>query len=86
MPPSHDPIATLGTSLGKQVIIKCKRHKTFTGILKSFNTHLNVLLEDVSYAFFERSTEEENAALIEKSENFDRIVLRGDSIVFIGLK
>ncbi|MHA1619951.1 MAG: LSM domain-containing protein, partial [Promethearchaeota archaeon] len=48
MPPSHDPISTLGSSLGKQVIIKCKRHKTFTGVLKSFNTHLNVLLENVS--------------------------------------
>ncbi|MHA1521908.1 MAG: LSM domain-containing protein [Promethearchaeota archaeon] len=85
MPPSHDPISTLGSNLGKQVIIKCKRHKTFTGVLKSFNTHLNVLLENVSFTFFERNPEEDNV-LVEKSENFDRIVLRGDSIVFIGLK
>ncbi|MHA1674690.1 MAG: LSM domain-containing protein [Promethearchaeota archaeon] len=85
MPPSHDPISTLGSSLGKQVIIKCKRHKTFTGVLKSFNTHLNVLLENVSFTFFERNPEKDNE-LEEKSENFDRIVLRGDSIVFIGLK
>ncbi|MCF2139476.1 MAG: hypothetical protein K9W44_05410 [Candidatus Lokiarchaeota archaeon] len=79
-----DPIQSLGESLGKAIIIKCKRNKTFKGILKSFNAHLNVLLEDVDYTYFERDSENEEN-LIEKTEKFKKIVLRGDSIVFIGI-
>lgn len=81
----HDPIQTLGESLGKRITIKCKRSKTFTGVLKSFNPHLNVLLEDVTYNYFERDPENEEN-LIEKTENFEKLVLRGDSIVFIGIE
>lgn len=82
---THDPISTLSSSLGKTVLIKCKRHKIFKGTLKSFNTHLNVLLEDVTFNYFERDSENEDT-LVEKTENFERVVLRGDSIVFIGLE
>ncbi len=83
-PISHDPISTLGKSLGKDILIKCKRQKIFKGKLKSFDSHLNVLLENVHYTYRMRSAEKDGE-LEDKSEDLDRIILRGDSIVFIGL-
>ncbi len=83
-PVSHDPIATLGKSLGKEILIKCKRQKKFKGKLKSFDSHLNVLLESVHYTYNIRS-KEKDGEMEEKCEDLDRIILRGDSIVFIGL-
>ncbi|MHA1647474.1 MAG: LSM domain-containing protein [Promethearchaeota archaeon] len=81
---THDPMTFLGKSLGKSILIKCKRQKTFKGILRSYDSHLNVLLDDVEYQYHVRS-EENHEELIEKNEKFSKIVLRGDSIVFIGL-
>lgn len=83
-PAAHDPISTLGKSLGKTILIKCKRQKVFKGQLKSYDSHLNVLLEKVHYTYNVRLDNEEKT-LEEKSEDLDRIILRGDSIVFIGL-
>ena len=78
----HAPIDHLARSLGKSIQIKCKRSKVFKGILKSYDPHLNVLLEDVSYSYFQRKEDE---TMEEHTENINKIVLRGDSIVFIGL-
>ena len=78
----HNPIDQLNRSLGKSILIKCKRSKTFRGILKSYDPHLNVLIENVSYTHFERNDDE---TMEEHTEQIDKIVLRGDSIVFIGL-
>jgi small nuclear ribonucleoprotein len=80
--PHHNPIDQLNRSLGKSILIKCKRSKVFKGILKSYDPHLNVLIEDVSYSHFERN---EDKTMEEHTEKINRIVLRGDSIVFIGL-
>ena len=79
----HDPISRLHQSLGKEITLKVKRHRKFKGILKSFDNHLNVLLENVEYIFFEKIDEEGN--LEERNESLSKIILRGDSIIFIGL-
>ncbi len=80
----HDPISTLGKSLGNEILIKCKRQKIFKGNLKSYDSHLNVLLEDVKFTYNVRLDDEEGS-LEERNEELKRIILRGDSIVFIGL-
>ena len=82
-PTPHDPISRLHQSLGKEIILKVKRNRKFKGILKSFDTHLNVLLEKVEYSYFEKIDEE--GTLEEKNESLPTIILRGDSIIFIGL-
>ncbi len=91
----HDPISTLGDSLNKRIAVKCKRQKVFQGILRSFDAHLNVLLEDVQYTYSEpketkddeKSEDEDEISRVyeEKEEKIDKLILRGDSIVFIGL-
>ena len=78
----HNPIDQLARSVGTSITIKCKRSKVFKGILKSYDSHLNVLLEDVSYSYFQRKDDD---TLEEHAVNINKIVLRGDSIVFIGL-
>jgi len=79
----HDPINRLHQSLGKEISLKVKRNRKFKGILKSFDNHLNVLLENVEYLHFEKIDEEGN--LEERNESLPKIILRGDSIIFIGL-
>jgi small nuclear ribonucleoprotein (snRNP)-like protein len=91
----RDPISTLGDSLNKTILVKCKRQKVFEGILRSFDAHLNVLLENVKYTYSEpkeikddeKSEDEDDIPRIyeEKKEKIDKLILRGDSIVFIGL-
>ena len=80
----HNPIDQLGKSIGKSVLIKCKRSKVFKGILRSYDLHLNVLLEDVVYTYFQRK-DDDTKTMEEFSEQINKIVLRGDSIVFMGL-
>ena len=82
-PTPHDPISRLHQSLGKEIILKVKRNRKFKGILKSFDNHLNVLLENVEYSYFIKIDEE--GTLEEKKESLPKIILRGDSIIFIGL-
>ena len=82
-PPKHDPISTLGNALGKVLTIKCKRNKKFKGKLTSYDTHLNVLLTDVEYKYYSRKEDSEEYE--EHIENIPEIILRGDSVVFIGI-
>ena len=83
-PPKHDPISSLSNNLGEILQIKCKRNKKFTGKLGSYDTHLNVLLTDVEYVYYKRK--EDSEEFEEHIEKLDEIILRGDSIVFIGVK
>lgn len=83
-PQAHDPISKLHSSLGKEIILKVKRNRKFKGILKSFDNHLNVLLEQVEYTYYEKD-EEKEGTFKEINEKLPKIILRGDSIIFIGL-
>lgn len=83
MNPKYDPISTLGNSIGQVLKIKCKRHKIFTGTLRSYDNHLNVKLEDVTYIYYKKVEDSEEYE--EVSEKMDEIILRGDSIVYISV-
>lgn len=83
MNPKYDPISTLGNSIGHVLKIKCKRHKIFSGTLRSYDNHLNVKLEDVKYSYFKKI--EDSDEYKEVSEEIDEIILRGDSIVYISV-
>jgi len=54
----------------------------FKGILRSYDPHLNILLEDVTYIYNER---QDDGTYEPVSEEFDRLILRGDNIVFVAL-
>lgn len=78
-----NPIETLQKALNQTVNIRVKRNRTFTGILKSFDIHMNVLLENVLYQYIDE-VEEGNETKIE--EKFPTVVVRGDNIIFIEYK
>ena len=77
-----NPIESLHSNLNKEILIKIKRNRVFKGILKSYDAHLNVLLENCIYEY---KIEDKEGKSIDKAEKFPQIVIRGDNIVFIGL-
>ncbi len=64
-------LALLRGSLNKQVLVKLKGGRELRGILKSFDQHLNLLLEDA---------EEVKEG---RSRKFDVILIRGDNVILI---
>ena len=66
------PLDALGKSLNSAVLIKLKGDREFRGILKSFDLHMNLVLND--------------AEELEKGEIIRRlgtVLIRGDNIVYI---
>jgi small nuclear ribonucleoprotein len=66
------PLDALGKSLDAPVLIKLKGEREFRGILKSFDLHMNLVLND--------------AEELEKGEIVRRlgtVLIRGDNIVYI---
>jgi small nuclear ribonucleoprotein len=69
-----DEISTLmNNSKNKVVLLRLRNTKTVQGVLKDFDIHMNLTLEDA-----EDVTEE-------KHEKLGKILLRGDNILAISL-
>ncbi|MBS1267759.1 MAG: putative snRNP Sm-like protein [Nitrosopumilus sp.] len=69
-----DEISTLmAKNKNKKVLLRLRNSKTITGILKDFDIHMNLTLED---------TEEEFEG---KTEKVGKTLLRGDNILLISL-
>ena len=77
---SRRPIDYLKASVGKIILIKVKRNKLFRGILRGYDEHLNLFLEETSQIF---EDQDEEGNIREEHENLGSIVVRGDNIVFI---
>ena len=66
------PLDTLNQARGKKVIVEIKNGKQFVGVLKAFDIHINVVLDDA---------EEREAGEIKRK--LGNIFLRGDTIILI---
>ncbi|MBI2141000.1 small nuclear ribonucleoprotein [Candidatus Woesearchaeota archaeon] len=66
------PLDALNNARNKRVIVELKNNKQYTGKLKAFDIHVNVVLEDAE----ERS----NGEVVRK---LGVVFLRGDTIVMI---
>jgi small nuclear ribonucleoprotein (snRNP)-like protein len=75
-----NPIDNLYKALSKPVQVRIKRNRTFSGILKSIDTHMNILLENAVYSFT-KDEEGKDPEIIK--EEFESIVIRGDNVLFI---
>lgn len=65
------PFDTLNNSLGSGVILRLKDGDEIRGVLKTFDVHMNVVLDDAEEVS-ENST-----------KRFGTIVVRGDNIIFV---
>jgi len=66
------PFDVLKNSIGKQVLIRLKGGGEFRGILKSFDTHMNLVLESA-----------EELKNNESEKKLGLLVVRGDNILFV---
>jgi small nuclear ribonucleoprotein len=65
------PLDVLGSSTDKKIIVKTKSEETVTGVLKAFDSHINIWLDE---------------AVItgnDKEVKLGKVLIRGDSIVYI---
>jgi len=67
------PLDVLGNSENKRIIIQVKNRDKITGILKAFDSHLNVWLDDA----------EVQSADGGNSVKLGTVLVRGDNIVLI---
>lgn len=66
------PLDLLNASKGKEIIVQLKNDKQFVGILKAFDIHINIVLDNTK--------EMQNG---EARKNLGLTFLRGDTIIFI---
>ena len=78
--PRHNPIEQLSKSLNKMILIKIKKNRLFRGLLKSFDQHLNLFLQECVQIY---EIENGNGELIQKTEELGEIIIRGDNVVFL---
>ncbi|MHA1235657.1 MAG: LSM domain-containing protein [Promethearchaeota archaeon] len=76
------PIDYLKGSIDKVILIKVKRNRLFRAILRSFDEHLNLYIEDASQLF---EYQDEDGNIKEEQESLGNIVLRGDNVIFLNL-
>lgn len=66
------PLDLLNASKGKEVIVHLKNDRQFVGVLKAFDIHINIVLENTK--------EMQNG---EAKRNLGLAFLRGDTIIYI---
>ena len=66
------PLDALNNSRNKRVIVELKNHKSYAGLLKAFDIHINIVLEDAEEHFEG-----------EMKRKLDVVFIRGDTITII---
>ena len=64
------PLDVLGSSTDKKIIVKTKNGENVVGTLRAFDSHINVWLDDAEIQG-------------EHSLKLGKVLIRGDSIVYI---
>ncbi|MFW9780128.1 MAG: LSM domain-containing protein [Candidatus Heimdallarchaeota archaeon] len=72
------PLDVLNEALNKTVILKVRGNREIRGILRSYDPHLNLVLEDAELIHPAQGEEDEA-----KTEELGHIILRGDNVILI---
>ena len=64
------PLDVLGSSVDKNILVKTKFGESITGVLKAFDSHINIWLDEARVQG-------------EKELNLGKVLIRGDNIVYI---
>lgn len=73
---SHNqrPLDELKNSIGKNIIVRLRGSHIMRGVLKSYDPHLNLHLENAVFVKHEENAQEEQVG---------QIILRGDNVLMI---
>ncbi len=66
------PLDTLNEAIGSTVLIRLKGGRDLRGKLASYDTHVNLVLEDAEEIHEDKG-----------SKRYGKMVIRGDNVVFI---
>ncbi len=64
------PLDVLGSATDKKILIRTKFGEQIVGVLKAFDSHINIWLDDAKIQG-------------EKEINLGKVLVRGDNIVYI---
>ncbi len=64
------PLDVLGSSIDKRILVKTKQGEDIVGVLKAFDSHINIWLDDAQIQG-------------EKAVTIGKVLIRGDNIVYI---
>lgn len=78
-----NPITNIDRALGKRILIKLKGRRAIKAVLKSFDEHLNLFLEET--VEITHHWDREQNAVVKKENDLEAIILRGDNVVFLTL-
>ena len=73
------PLDVLSQALNKVIILKVRGHREVRGILRSYDQHLNLHLEDAE--MIHPADEEKKIESI--TEKLGSIILRGDNVILV---
>jgi U6 snRNA-associated Sm-like protein LSm3 len=79
------PLDLIKLSIGERVYIKCRGGRELEGLLHAFDTHLNMVLEDVEETVttvdIDEETEEE--LVQSRKRTIEMLFVRGDVIILV---
>ena len=67
--------------LNEPVVVACRNNRKLVGRVKAFDRHLNLVMEQVSENWSEKSKGDKKVTV--KERYFPKLFLRGDTVVFI---
>ncbi|MBD3186523.1 hypothetical protein GF325_06830 [Candidatus Bathyarchaeota archaeon] len=77
------PTDNITKAINKRIYIKLKGRRHLKALLRSFDDHLNLFLDD-SIEYVQRYDHDKGEHVMEEN-NLETIILRGDNVVFLTL-
>ena len=79
------PLDLIKLSIGERVYIKCRGGRELEGLLHAFDSHMNMVLEDVEETVTTTDIDEETEEELVQSRkrNIEMLFVRGDVVILV---